>query len=227
MRSLNVARHRRGPCWPVPSAETFRAPGATIADKAAVGLLPAALSPRWLFEREYSLDETGLRTEITTQSLALAANLVPEPRFLMFLRQTGETPEARLRAVQSFPARHLSSAQGRPAAFRPPSGGADPGRPDRVFAGAAGPPTSRCAGADTAPGWHCRRRCWPSPRSTVHYADMISTEIAGLFGIWLTAYGLVRFAHDGRLRPLLAKAGARCCSVGTSWACCCLSWSSA
>ena len=137
MRSLNVARHRRGPCRPAPSAEMFRAPGATIADKAAVGLL-LALATLWRFEREYSLDETGLRTEITAQSLALAANLAPEHRFLMFLRQTGETPEARLRAVQSFPARHLSSAQGRPAAFRPPSGGADPGRPDRVFAGAAG-----------------------------------------------------------------------------------------
>ena len=42
---------------------------------------------------------------------------------------------------------------------------------------------------------------------SLHYADMVSTEITSLFGLWLTAYGLVRFAHDGRLRPLLAKTG--------------------
>ena len=54
----------------VPSAKAFRAPGAALADKAAVGLLLAAL---WLFERSpyiYSMGEGGYRSAMTAQRRA-------------------------------------------------------------------------------------------------------------------------------------------------------------
>ena len=194
------------------SVEAFRALGATTADKAAVGLLLAALTTFWLFERDYSLEEHGHRTEVTTQSLTLASNLAPEHRFLMFLRQTGETPEARayvpynrfpigtylaLKAAL-LPFGHHLAAQIRAAQTVTLL----------FFAGAA------------VLAYLALRRLrhgpWVALAATLlafasfyslHYADMVSTEITSLFGLWLTAYGLVRFAHDGRLRPLLAKTG--------------------
>ena len=56
-----------------PSAKAFRAPGAPLADKAAVGLLLAALSTLWLFERSpyiYSMGEGGYRSAMTAQRRA-------------------------------------------------------------------------------------------------------------------------------------------------------------
>ena len=207
-----MVQGRRGPGWPVMSAATCRAPGAKIADKAAVCLLLAALATLWLFERDYSLDETMHRPEISTQSLALAANLAPEHRFLMFLRQTGATPEERayvpynrfpIGAYLAFKAALLPFGPDLAAQIR-----AAQSVTLLFFAGAAvlayralrrlrhGPWVALTATLLAFSSFH-----------SLHYADMISSEIASLCGIWLTAYGLVRFAHDGRLRPLLLKAG--------------------
>ncbi len=60
------------PARPVTSVETCRAPGATIADKAAVCLLLGALATLWLFERNYILEENTHRPRVTMQSLTLA-----------------------------------------------------------------------------------------------------------------------------------------------------------
>ena len=203
---------RRGLGRPVISAETFRAPGATIADKVAVCLLLAALATLWLFERDYRLEKVGYRTTLTLQSLTLAANLAPEHRFLMFLRQTGATIEDRAYVPYNrFP---IGAYLALKAALLP--FGHDLAAQIRAaqsvtllfFAGAA------------LLAYLALRRLrygpWAALTATLlafssfyslHYADMVSSEIASLFGIWLTAHGLVRFAHDERLRPLLAKAG--------------------
>ena len=194
------------------SAATCRAPGAKIADKATVCLLLAALATLWLFKRPYSLNEIAHRPEIATQSLALAANLAPEHRFLMFLRQTGATPEERayvpynrfpIGAYLAFKAALLPFGPDLAAQIR-----AAQSVTLLFFAGAAvlayralrrlrhGPWVALTATLLAFSSFH-----------SLHYADMISSEIASLCGIWLTAYGLVRFAHDGRLRPLLLKAG--------------------
>ena len=208
----NGPARRRGPSRQMTSAATFRALGAKTADKAAVGLLLAALVTLWLFERPYSLEESAHRPEIVVQSLTLAANLAPEHRFLMFLRQTGATIEDRAYVPYNrFP---IGTYLALKAALLP--FGHDLAAQLRAaqsvtllfFAGAA------------LLAYLALRRLrygpWAALTATLlafssfyslHYADMVSSEIASLFGIWLTAYGLVRFAHDERLRPLLAKAG--------------------
>ena len=206
------SRLRRGPCRPATAAATCRAPGATIADKTAVCLLLAALATLWLFERDYSLEEIGHRAELTLHSLTLAANLAPEHRFLMFLYQTGETIEDRTyEPYNRFP---IGAYLALKAALLPfgPDLAAQIRAAQSVallfFAGAA------------VLAYLALRRLRHGPWVTLtatllafssfyslHYADMVSSEIASFFGFWLTAYGLVRFAHDGRLRPLLAKAG--------------------
>ena len=198
------------------SAATFRAPGATIADKAAVCLLLAALATLWLFERNYSLEQdmygTGVRTGLTLQSLTLAANLAPEHRFLMFLRQTGVTPEDRAYVPYNrFPIGAYLALKGALWPF-----GHDLAAQIRAAQSVA---LLFFAGAAVLAYLALRRLQhgpWAALTATLlafssfyslHYADMVSSEIASLFGIWLTAHGLVRFAHDERLRPLLAKAG--------------------
>lgn len=40
---------------------------------------------------------------------------------------------------------------------------------------------------------------------SLYYADMVSTDIAGLFGVLLVFHGMVTFAEDGSLKPLGAK----------------------
>ena len=134
-------------------AAAFRAPGATIADKAAVCLLLAALATLWLFERNYSLEQdaygTGIRTGVTLQSLTLAANLAPEHRFLMFLRQTGGTPEDRAYVPYNrFPIGAYLALKGALWPF-----GHDLTAQIRFLPAPRCWPTSRCAGSGTAPGW--------------------------------------------------------------------------
>ncbi len=194
------------------SAATFRALGAKTADKVAVGLLLAALSTLWLFERNYSLEERAHRPEIVTQTLTLATNLAPEHRFLMFLYQTGETVEDRAYVPYNrFP---IGTYLALKAALLPFG--------HRLAAQIRAAQTVTLlffAGAALLAYLALRRLRydpWVALSATLlafssfyslHYADMVSPEITSLFGIWLTAYGLVRFAHDGRLRPLLLKAG--------------------
>ena len=203
---------RRGLGRPVISAETFRAPGATIADKVAVCLLLAALATLWLFKRDYRLEMGGHRPELTVQSLTLATNLAPEHRFLMFLRQTGATIEDRAYVPYNrFPIGPYLALKAALLPF-----GHDLAAQIRA---AQSVTLLFFAGAVVAAYLTLRRLRygpWVALTATLlafssfyslHYADMVSSEIASLFGIWLTAHGLVRFAHDERLRPLLAKAG--------------------
>ena len=192
--------------------ETCRAPGAKIADKAAVCLLLVALATLWLFKRDYSLEKVGHRTDLTLQSLTLAANLAPEHRFLMFLRQTGATIEDRAYVPYNrFPIGIYLALKGALLPF---------GHNLAAQIRAAQSVTLLFFAGAAVLAYLALRRLrygpWVALTATLlafssfyslHYADMISSEIASLFGLWLTAYGLVRFAHDERLRPLLAKAG--------------------
>ena len=200
---------------PAPSAKAFRAADATLADKAAVGLLLAALATLWLFERSpylYSMGEGGYRSAMTAQSLTLAANLAPEHRFLMFFRQTGETPENRAYVLYNrFPIGTYLALKGVLLPF---------GRHLAAQIRAAQTMTLLFFAGAAVLAYLALRRLrygpWVALTATLlafssyyslSYADMVSTEITSLFGIWLTGYGLIRFAHDRRLRPLLAKAG--------------------
>ena len=200
------------PARPVTSVETCRAPGATIADKAAVCLLLGALATLWLFERNYILEENTHRPRVTMQSLTLAANLAPEHRFLMFLRQTGATIEDRAYVPYNrFPIGTYLALKGTLLPFAHHLAA--------QIRAAQSVTLLFFAGAAVLAYLALRRRRhgpWVALSATLlafssfyslHYADMVSPEIASLFGLWLTAYGLVRFAHDERLRPLLAKAG--------------------
>ncbi len=205
---------RRGLGRPVISAETFRAPGATIADKGAVYLLLAALATLWLFKRDYRLEQGGHRPELTVQSLTLAANLVPEHRFQMFLflRQTGETIKDR--AYEPYNRFPISTYPVLKAVLLP--FGHDLTAQIRAvqsvallfFAGTAvlAYRSLRQLEADPWIALPATLLAFSSFYS-LHYADMVSSELASFFGFWLTAHGLIRFAHDERLRPLLAKAG--------------------
>ena len=198
-----------------PSAQALRAPGAALADKAAVGLLLLALSTLWLFERSsyvYRLEEGGYRSAMTAQSLTLAANLAPEHRFLMFFRQTGETAENRTYVPYNrFPIGTYLVLKGALLPF---------GHHLAAQIRAAQTVTLLFFAGAVVLAYLALRRLrhgpWVALAATLlafasfyslHYADMVSTEITSLFGLWLTAYGLIRFAHDGRLRPLLAKTG--------------------
>ncbi len=41
----------------------------------------------------------------------------------------------------------------------------------------------------------------------LYYADMVSFEIPGIFGVMLTFHGMVVFVHEGRFQQLLVKSG--------------------
>ena len=199
-----------------------RASGAAIADKAAVGLLLAALATLWLFERNYSLEsleEGGHRAVIAAQSLALAANLAPEHRFLLFSYQTGETAEDRAYVPYNrFPIGTYLALKGALLPFGHSLAAQIRAAQNMAllfFAGAV------------VLAYRALRRLqgdpWIALTATLlafssfyslYYGDLISTEITSLFGIWLTAYGLIRFERDGRLRPLLVKAGI---ALGLGW----------
>ena len=199
-----------------------RAAGAAIADKAAVGLLLVALSTLWLFERNFSLaslEEGGLRAMVATQTLTPAANLGPEHRFFLFAYQTGETAEDRSYVPYNrFPIGTYLVVKGALLPF-----GHSLAAQIRAVQNVA---LLFFAGTVVL-AYRVLRRLqgdpWIALTATLlafssfyvlYYADMISTEIAGFFGVWLTAYGLIRFERDGRLRPLLVKAGI---ALGFDW----------
>ncbi len=53
-----------------------------------------------------------------------------------------------------------------------------------------------------------------SSYNCLYYSDMVSPEVAALFGLWLAFHGMVVFVQDGRFRQLLVKA---CAAILLGW----------
>lgn len=156
----------------------------------------------------------GAHDGISSQSMALAANLSPEHNFLMFLQRLDSTYETynrfpvgtyALLKLAILPLGDDLSAQiwvGRLLMLLLTAAGA-------VFAYLA---LRRLTGS----GWIASAATMATFSSyyVLYYNDLVSTEVASVFGILLTFHGMVVFEQDGRFRQLLVKT---CAAVLLGW----------
>ena len=193
-------------------ARRFRLPSLPRYEALPPALLLLALASVFAFGNDRSQFYRSPRNDyISAQTLALAANLSAEHRFLGFLAQRldrfGEPRYAPL--YNRFP---IGSHGAVRLAIQP--FGDDFPRAIRAarllmlafFAAAAVLAClalarllgdRRIAAAATLLAF--------SPYYLLHYNDMVSSEVASLFGVMLVFHGMVLYAQEGRFRQLLPK----------------------
>ena len=156
----------------------------------------------------------GAHDGISSQSMALAANLSPEHNFLMFLQRLDSTyhPYNRfpvgtyaLIKLAILPLENDLSAQ------------IWVGRLLMLLLTAAGAVLAYLALRRlTGSGWIASAATMATFSSyyVLYYNDLVSTEVTSVFGILLTFHGMVVFEQDGRFRQLLVKT---CAAVLLGW----------
>ena len=156
----------------------------------------------------------GVHDGISSQSMALAANLSPEHNFLMFFWKTESSYEAynrypigtyALLKLGILPFGDDLSAQ------------IWVGRLLTMLLTAAGAVSAYLALRRlTGSGWIASASVMATFSSYyfLYYNDFVSTEVISVFGILLTFHGMVVFVQDGRFRQLLIKT---CAGVLLGW----------
>ena len=156
----------------------------------------------------------GVHDGISSQSMALAANLSPEHNFLMFFWKTESSYEAYNRypigayvllKLGILPFGDDLSAQ------------IWAGRLLTMLLTAAGALSAYLALRRlTGSGWIAAASVMATFSSYyfLYYNDFVSTEVMSVFGILLTFHGMVVFVQDGRFRQLLIKT---CAGVLLGW----------
>ena len=156
----------------------------------------------------------GVHDGISSQSMALAANLSPEHNFLMFFWKTESSYEAYNRypigtyvllKLGILPFGDDLSAQ------------IWVGRLLTMLLTAAGAVSAYLAlRRITGSGWIASAAVMATFSSYyfLYYNDFVSTEVISVFGILLTFHGMVVFVQDGRFRQLIIKT---CAGVLLGW----------
>ena len=195
------------------SARLFSRPRAAAAldwERLPFLLLLAALAAMvfsWIASGRFD----SLHHDLDGQTLTLAANLSPEHRFLMFLRQyTGAGGELLYDVYNRFPIGTYLLIKAVIAPFGDSASA-------QIFA--ARLLTAAFFSGAAALAYLGLRRLTNQPWialaatlmafSSYHalfYGDMISSEVSGVFGMMLTFHGMTVFAQEGRFRQLLVKA---------------------
>ena len=176
-------------------------------------LLAVALSSVFLFGNDRShFHRRGHHDFLSSKTLAIAANLSPEQRFLMFERRglntRGETTHA---VYNRFPAGGFALVKLAALPFTDDlSAAIHAARILMLLAFSAAALLAYLAVSRmTGSRWVACAAvllAFASPYS-LYYADMISNEVAlGLLGVALTFHGMVVFVQDGRFGQLLLKA---------------------
>ena len=195
------------------SARLFSRPRAAAAldwERLPFLLLLAALAAMvfsWIASGRFD----SLHHDLDGQSMALAANLSPEHRFLMFFRQyTGADGELLYDVYNRWPVGTYLLIKAVIAPF-----GDSPSA--QIFAGRL--LTAALFSGAAAFAYLGLRRLVNQPWialaatllafSSYHalfYGDMIFSQVNGVFGMMLTFHGMMVFVQDGRFRQLLVKA---------------------
>ena len=197
----------------IAAARSFRAPCAAVAldkDRLPFLLLLAALAAMvfsWIAGGGFDT----LHHLLDGQTLAAAANLSPDHRFLMFFRRyTGSDGELLYDVYNRFPIGTYLLTKTVIAPFGDSAS-------VQIFA-ARLLSVAFFSGAAIFAYLGLRRltnQPWIALAATLlafssyhafSWGDMISSEVSGLFGIMLTFHGMVVFAQEGRFRQLLIKA---------------------
>ncbi len=183
-------------------------------------VLLLALSTVFVFSHDRgSFYRSGHHGSISAKTMAVAANLAAEHRFLLFLRQYAD-PDAGLRyePYARFPIGTYALVKLATWPFR-----ADP---DAALLAAQWLMLAFfVAAAAMAYLALCRilAHRWLALTATLltfssylylYYNDMVASEIPSLFGVLLTFHGMTAFVQDKRLRPLLVKA---CLALLLGW----------
>lgn len=156
----------------------------------------------------------GAHDGISSQSMALAANLSPEHNFLMFLQRLDPT----YAPYNRFPVGTYALIK---LAILPLGDDLSAqiwvGRLLMLLLTAAGAVLAYLAlWRLTGSGWIASAATMAvfSSYYVLYYNDLVSTEVTSVFGILLTFHGMVVFEQDGRFRQLLVKT---CVAVLLGW----------
>ena len=156
----------------------------------------------------------GAHDGISSQSMALAANLSPEHNFLMFLQRLDPT----YAPYNRFPVGTYALIK---LAILPLGDDLSAqiwvGRLLMLLLTAAGAVLAYLALRRlTGSGWIASAATMAvfSSYYVLYYNDLVSTEVTSVFGILLTFHGMVVFEQDGRFRQLLVKT---CVAVLLGW----------
>ena len=159
----------------------------------------------------------GGHDEISSESMAIAANLSPEHNFLMF-RQRLERLDSPDEPYNRFPVGLYALLK---LAILPLGDDLSAqiwvGRLLMLlFASAAAVFAYLALRRLTGSGWIASAATMATFSSyyVLYYNDMVSTQVTGIFGILLTFHGMVVFEQDGRFRQLLVKT---CAAVLLGW----------
>ena len=156
----------------------------------------------------------GAHDGISSQSMALAANLSPEHNFLMFLQKT----ESSYEVYNRFPIGTYALLKLAILPFGDDlSAQIWAGRLLMLLLTAAGAVSAYLALRRlTGSGWIASASVMATFSSYyfLYYNDLVSTEVTSVFGILLTFHGMVVFVQEGRFRQLVIKT---CAAVLLGW----------